>query len=45
MKVTPISVSTASKAQNSHEYLFMGLLEELKVPTLGGTAEQCIQVS
>jgi hypothetical protein len=39
VKVTPISVSTASKAQNSHEYLFMGQLEELKVPTLGGTRQ------
>jgi hypothetical protein len=39
VKVTPISISTASKAQNS-QYLFMGQLEELNVPTSGGTAEQ-----
>ena len=43
MKVSPINVSTASKAQNS-QYLFMGQLEELKVPTSGGTAEQSKQL-
>jgi hypothetical protein len=43
VKVTPISVSTASKAQNSL-YLFMGQLEELEVPTSGGTAEQSKQL-
>ena len=43
MKVTPISISTASKAQNS-QYLFMGQLEELNVPTSGGTAEQSKQL-
>ena len=32
VKVTPISISTASKAQNS-QYLFMGQLEELNVPS------------
>jgi hypothetical protein len=39
VKVTPINVSTASNAQNS-QYLFMGQLEELRVPTSGGRAEQ-----
>ena len=43
VKVTPISISTASKAQNS-EYLFMGQLEELGVPTSGGNAEQSKQL-
>ena len=43
VKVTPISVSTASKAQNS-QYLFMGQLEELNVPTTGGTSEQSKQL-
>ena len=43
MKVSPINVSIASKAQNS-QYLFMGQLEELKVPTSGGTAEQSKQL-
>ena len=43
VKVSPIDVSTASKAQNS-QYLFMGQLEELKVPTSGGTAEQSKQL-
>jgi hypothetical protein len=38
VKVSPIDVSTASKAQNS-QYLFMEQLEELKVPTSRGTAE------
>jgi hypothetical protein len=38
VKVTPISISTASKAQNS-QYLFMGQLEDLNVPTSGGTAD------
>jgi hypothetical protein len=46
VKVTLISVSTASKAQNSQtQYLFMGQLEELKVlATSGGTAEQSKQL-
>ena len=48
VKVNPINVSTASKAQNS-QYLFkmwyhVGQLEELKVPTSGGTAEQSKQL-
>ena len=43
VKVSPINVSTAPKAQNS-QYLFMGQLEELKVPTSGGTAEQSKQL-
>ena len=43
VKVTPISISTASKAQNS-EYLFMGQLEELGVPSSGGNAEQSKQL-
>ena len=43
VKMTPISVSTASKAQNS-QYLFMGQLEELNVTTSGGTAEQIKQL-
>ena len=43
MKVSPIDVSTASKAQNS-QYLFMGQLEELKIPTSGCTAEQSKQL-
>ena len=43
VKVSPIDVSTASKAQNS-QYLFMGQLEELKIPTSGCTAEQSKQL-
>ena len=43
VKVSPIGVSTASKAQNS-QYLFMGQLEELNVTTSGGTAEQIKQL-
>ena len=43
VKGTPISVSTASKTQNS-QYLFMEQLEELTVPTSGGTAEQSKQL-
>ena len=43
VKVTPINISTASKAQNS-QYLFMGQLEELEVPTSGGTADQSKQL-
>ena len=43
VKVTQINVSTASMAQNS-QYLFMGQLEELEVPTSGGTAEQSKQL-
>ena len=43
VKVTPINIATASKAQNS-QYLFMGQLEELEVPTSGGTAEQSKQL-
>jgi hypothetical protein len=44
VKVTPISISTASKEQNS-QYLFMGQLEELNVPTSGGTAEHIEQTA
>jgi hypothetical protein len=43
VKVTPINIATASKAQNS-QYLFMGQLEELEAPTSGGTAEQSKQL-
>ena len=41
--MTPIDVSTASRAQNS-QYLFMGQLEELNVPSSGSTAEQSKQL-
>ena len=43
VKVTPIDVSTALRAQNS-QHLFMGQLEELNVSSSGGTAEQSKQL-